>query len=83
MPPRLIIFGTVAVSTTRIQGVHFIEPKYSADSRSSSGVIALAIAIMMFVFVFRDSALLRRPSRKSFIVCRKYETGRPAMPAFS
>jgi hypothetical protein len=27
MPPRLTIFGTVAVSTTRIHGVHLIEPK--------------------------------------------------------
>ena len=32
MPPRLAIFGTVAVSTTRIHGVHFIDPKYSADA---------------------------------------------------
>ena len=77
MPPRLTIFGTVAVSTTRTHGVHFIAPKYSAASLISSGVIALAMLIIRLVFVFRDSALLRAPDLKSFIVCMKYETGRP------
>ena len=62
MPPRLTIFGTVAVSTTRIHGVHFIDAEVFGGCAISSGVIALAIAIMMFVFVLRDSALFRRPS---------------------
>ena len=83
MPPRLTIFGTVPVSTTLIHGVHFIFPKYSAATLISSGVIAFAIAIIAFVFALRGSALLRNPSRKSFICWMKYDTGRPDTPAFS
>jgi hypothetical protein len=67
MPPRLTIFGTVLASTTRIQGVHFMAPKYSALTLISSGVIAFAIVIIAFVFAFAGSALLRSPLRKSFI----------------
>ena len=47
------------------------------------GVIAFAIVIIRFVFALRGSALLRRSFRKSFIVWMKYDTGRPATPAFS
>ena len=71
MPPRLTIFGTLSASTTLIHGVHFIAPKYSADALISSGVMAFAIAIMAFVLAFRGSALLRSPSRKSFICWMK------------
>jgi hypothetical protein len=49
----------------------------------SSSVIAFAIVIMTVVLVFRGSALLRLPSRKSCICWMKYDTGRPDTPAFS
>ena len=71
MPLRLTTFGTVPASTTFTQEVYFIEPKYSAVSLISSGVIAFAIAIIMLVLFFRGSALFRRPLRKSFIVWMK------------
>ena len=63
------VFGTRFVSTTRIHGVHCIDPKYSAAAVSSSSVSDLASSIMVFVFGFLGSALCRRPLRKSWI-CR-------------
>ena len=83
MPPRLTIFGTVAASTTRTQGDQGIAPKYADASLISSGVIAFAIVIIRFVFVFRASALFRLPDAKSLIVWMKYDTGRPDTGAFS
>ncbi len=83
MPPRLSIFGTVLVSTTRTHGVHGIAAKYSAATRISSGVSAFAIVIITFVLALRGSALFRAPLRKSFICWMKYETGSPETPAFS
>ena len=83
IPPRLSIFGTVLASTTRTHGVHGIAAKYSAAVLISSGVIALAMAIMRLVLALRGSALLRTPLRKSFICWMKYDTGNPEMPAFS
>jgi len=71
MPPLLFIFGTVFVSTTRIQGVHFIDPKYSAACLISSGVSDFAMSAIRAVFALRDSALFRRSCRKSSSCCRK------------
>ena len=45
-PPATRVLGTVAVSTTLIHGVHFMDPKYSAAALISSSVIALAMAII-------------------------------------
>ena len=67
MPAESRVFGTLSVSTTLIQGVHFIAPKYSAADLISSSVIALAYTIMRFVFFFCASALFLRPLLKSFI----------------
>ena len=53
------IFGTVSVSTTRIQGVHFIDARYVAAALISSSVIAFAASIICAVFVLRASALVR------------------------
>ena len=83
MPPAIRVFGTVAVSTTLIHGVHFIAPKYSAAAFTSWSVMALANAIIAFVLAFRASALFLAPLLKSAIVCTKYATGRPETPAFS
>jgi len=57
--------GTLSLSTTRIHGVHLIAPKYSADNRISSSVIAFASSIIVTVFGLRGSADRRRPFRKS------------------
>ena len=70
-PPAMRVFGTMAASTTLIQGVHFIEEKYSAAALVSSSVMPLAMAIMTFVLPLRESALLRAPFLKSAIVCMK------------
>src|SRR5262245_58882697 len=83
IPPAIRVFGTVFVSTTLIHGVHFIEPKYCADALISSSVIAFAMAIMMFVLAFLESALFLAPLLKSAIVWMKYDGGRPDTPAFS
>src|SRR6185295_16824370 len=82
-PPLMRVLGTVSASITLIHGVHGIAPKYSADALISSGVIALAIAIMALVFAFRGSALLRLPLLKSFICWMKYSTENPEAGAFS
>src|ERR1051325_3851715 len=83
MPPAIRVLGTVLVSTTLIHGVHFMEPKYSAAALISSSDIPLAMAIMVFVLALRGSALLRLSLLKSDICWRKYDTGKPATPAFS
>ena len=70
-PPAIRVFGASFVSTTLIHGVHFIDPKYSAVALISSSVIAFAMAIIVFVFAFRGSALLREPFLKSFICWMK------------
>ena len=46
--------------------------KNSAAALTSSGVIPLAKAIMLFVFAFLGSALFRRPFLKSSICWMKY-----------
>ena len=63
--PTMRVFGTRSLSTTRIQGVHLIAAKYSADSRISSSVITFASSIIVFVFGLRGSADRRRPLLKS------------------
>src|SRR5262249_51883859 len=83
MPPCIRVLGTCAVSTTLIQGDHFIDPKYSAAALISSGVMPLAIVIITFVLALRGSALLRTSALKSLICWIKYAVGRPATPAFS
>ncbi len=62
-PPAIRVFGTVRLSTTLIQGVHFIDPKYSAVALISSSVIPFAIGIIAFVLPFLGSALRRVPFR--------------------
>ena len=59
------VFGTMSVSTTRIQGVNGNEEKYSAATLSSSSLRAFARSIIVLVFGFRGSALRRLPPRKS------------------
>ena len=71
MPFALRVFGTVLVSITLIQGVHFMEPKYSAAALISSSVMFLANLIMRLVLFLRGSALLRAPFLKSFMVWMK------------
>src|SRR6266516_3874915 len=63
--PAMRVFGTRLVSTTRTQGHHFIEPKYSAAAFSSSSVNDFASSIIVFVFGFLGSALCRLPLRQS------------------
>ena len=83
MPPDSRVFGTVAVSTTRIHAVRLSDAKYSALAFTSSSVKAFAMAVMIAVFVLRVSALLRKSRLKSAICCVKYADGKPSRPAFS
>ena len=77
------VLGTVSLSMTRIQGVHLIAAKYSAETRISSSVMTFARSIMVFVFGFLGSADRLSPLRKSCSCRMKYPTGNAAGGAFS
>src|SRR3954471_7639576 len=83
IPPAMRVFGTVAASTTLIQGVHGIAAKYLGAAFTSSPVIALAYAIIRLVLLLRGSALFLASDLKSAIVWTKFDTGSPDTPAFS
>src|SRR5215467_11911376 len=84
MPPALLVFGTVALSTTLIHGVfHGICAKYSAAAFISSSLMPFAMIVMTFVLAFRESALFRKSFLKSLSCWMKYATGRPDTDAFS
>src|SRR6266704_6278046 len=77
-PPTKWPLGTMSASTTFIQGVHFIEEKYSAAAFISSGERPFAMSIIWPVLRFLLSLLVLAPLLKSSSCCRMYSAGRPA-----
>src|SRR5437764_8522429 len=82
IPPCGLVFGTVALSTTLIQGVERIAVKYLAASLISSSVIDLAKLLIKLVLAFRGSDVLRESLWKFIICCTKYSYVRAVMLAF-
>jgi len=72
IPFCAFVFGTVALSTTLIQGVAGIAVKYMAANLISSSVIAFANPVINPVLAFLGSEVLLAPFRKSIICCMKY-----------
>jgi hypothetical protein len=81
--PATWVFGTLSVSTTRIQGRGCSAAKYSAATFSSSSLTAFDTAIMRFTGRLAGSELLLAPLRKSSTCCTMYCAGRPARLEFS
>src|SRR5215471_6157613 len=67
MPPWGLVFGTVALSTTLIQGEAGIDVKYLAAVWISSSVMVFANAAINWVLGFRGSEVFRALFRKSVI----------------
>jgi len=67
--PTIRVFGTKSVSITRVHGVHFLAPKYSAAAAISSSVMAFASTPMVGVLGFRGAADTRAPLR-THPICR-------------
>src|ERR1700687_4797364 len=61
IPPCALVFGTVALSTTLIQGPAGIEVKYLAADLISSSVIVLANAVINWVLGFLGSEVFLGP----------------------
>jgi hypothetical protein len=78
-----LVFGTVALSNTVIQGVAGMAVKYCAATLISSSVIIWAKRVIRPVLAFLGSDVFLAPLRKSIICWMKYSYVRPVMLAFS
>src|SRR5262245_27222252 len=72
MPFCGVLLGTLALSTTVIQGVAGIAVKYCAAALISSSLIILATLAIRPVLAFLGSDVFLAPLRKSIICCTKY-----------
>src|SRR6266436_276746 len=81
IPPAGLVFGTVSLSTTLIQGVAGIAEKYFAATLMSSSVIDLANPAISAVLPFRGSEVFRAPFLKSVSCCTMYSNGAGAAGA--
>src|ERR1700724_1843071 len=83
MKPAGLVFGTVACSTTLIQGVAGIDVKDRAAALMSSSVIERAKPAMSAVLPFPGSEVLGARLRKPCRCCTKYSYDRPVILACS